>query len=348
MTSPSSSQPAIDPIVLEQLRRRSFGDDADSLEWARSFVASPLAVGIGRVLGLDVAPLRDAMEEAEQNLRTVAASMVFAERGWAPSGTMALLIYHAAVRIMANGGTIEEAEEALVNGWNDQSHLSMLRHRVLGLGFRSDDEVAGWYRERGRLAGRAWEHHVAGAYEASVPILFAQIDGITADATLPPKGRGGKMFFSPSGSKYVDVVDDATLAGMNAALPVARQHFMTEIRGTAVRGSLSRHGVMHGRELGYDTKANSTKTFVLLAAVVEWAQPRIRAEIGRRRVKRDEQYAGTNATDAEGDALDRRGFVATRSSLRALSFAQAGFWRDHGRYAMIKELLRDVVSEVCP
>lgn len=125
------------------------------------------------------------------------------------------------------------------------------------------------------------------------------IDGITADATLPPKGRGGKMFFSPSGSKYVDVVDDATLAGMNAALPVARQHFMTEIRGTGVRGSLSRHGVMHGRELGYDTKAKSTKTFVLLAAVVEWAQPRIRAEIDRRR------SSGTSSTRARMPLMRR-------------------------------------------
>ena len=67
--------------------------------------------------------------------------------------------------------------------------------------------------ERGRLIGRAWDHHVAGAYEASIPIVLAQIDGITADATLSPTGRRGKMFFFPSGSHYVEVVDDTTLLG---------------------------------------------------------------------------------------------------------------------------------------
>ena len=112
---------------------------------------------------------------------------------------------------------------------------------------------------------------------------------------------------------------------MNVALPVARKHFMTEVRGTGVRDTPSRHGVMHGRELGCDTRANSTKVFVLLAAVVERAQPRIRAEIDGRRAKRDDQFAGSQATDDEGRALDRRGFVATRTALKSLSLAQAGF-----------------------
>lgn len=52
-------------------------------------------------------------------------------------------------------------------------------------------------------------------------------------------------------------------------------------------GSDKRHGIMHDRELRYDNRVNSTKVFVLLAAVVEWAQPLIRAEIDRRRAERD-------------------------------------------------------------
>lgn len=83
---------------------------------------------------------------------------------------------------------------------------------------------------------------------------------------------------------------------------------------------------------------------MLLAAVVEWAQPRIRAEIDGRRARRDSQYAGSQATDGEGRSLDRRGFVATRSALKTFSYAQAGFWTDHGRFASTQELLGDVVA----
>lgn len=192
----------------------------------------------------------------------------------------------------------------------------------------------------------AWEHHTNGSYEAAIPIVLAQIDGITADATLPPKGKGGKMFFSPSGGKFVDVVDDTTLAGMNAALPVARKHFMTDVNVTGARGAVSRHGVMHGRELGYDTRANSTKVFVLLAAVVEWAQPRIQAEIERRRTERDKCYAGSEETDPEGRRLDRRGFSQTREALRSLGFAQSAYWRNQGLFGTLGKLRGDVAAGI--
>jgi hypothetical protein len=69
-----------------------------------------------------------------------------------------------------------------------------------------------------------WQYRVAGSYEAAIPIVLGQIDGVNADPTPPAKGKGEKRFPGPAGVTNVEVVDDMTLAGMNVALPVARKH----------------------------------------------------------------------------------------------------------------------------
>jgi len=343
MNDASQEKPQTDYELLKQLRDRSLGDDAAIFDLVKTLSGNPILRFVGRVLRVDLATLDRTIRESDELLDTMAASInLFAGRGWAPSDSMPVPVYEAAVAVMAGGGTIDEAEAVLVDGWNGESLLRFLPHRVRALGLGNEDEIESWYQDRARLVERAWQHHVAGAYEAAIPIVFAQIDGITADATLPPKGKGGKMFFSPSGGNFVDVVDDTTLAGMHIALPVARRHFLADCHVTGSTGSASRHGVVHGRELAYDTRENSTKAFVLLAAVVEWAGPRIRAEIDRRRAERDQRFAGSNETDSQRRRLDRRGFEPTRAALQSLAFAEGAFWRTHGRFASMEELMADV------
>ena len=342
MTSSTTGGDRPDAALLEQLRRRSLGDDADWFEGAKILAGNSFARGIARVFGLDLKPLDRAARDFDQLLDTVARSIgLFAEHGWAPSGSMPMPAYDAAVRALADGGTIDAAEDALVQGWNDKTVLASLHHRVLGLGLGKDEEIEGWFRERGRLVRLAWQHHLAGAYEAAIPLVFAQIDGITADATASPQEPAGGMFFSKHPTRQAEVVDDTTLAGMNDALPVVRNYYSERRDFTGALGSDGRHGIMHGRELRYDTLANSTRAFVLLAAVVEWAQPRIRAEIDRRVAERDRQFAASDDTDDEGRRLDRRGFSSTREALRRLALAQSGYWNSHGRFASLMELVSD-------
>jgi hypothetical protein len=40
---------------------------------------------------------------------------------------------------------------------------------------------------------------------------------------------------------------------------------------------LHRHGIMHGRDLRFGTRANSTKVLTILLALVQWAEPLARA-----------------------------------------------------------------------
>jgi hypothetical protein len=270
MTNTPPGDPRPDPVLLEQLRQRSLRDDSSWFEEAKALTSNPFPRGIARLLRIDLAPIDQAIRDANRMFETIANSIgVFAEHGWAPSGNMPIPVYEAAIKVLAEGGPLDAAEDALVDGWNDQSILPHLHHRVLGLGLGKDEEIEGWCRERGRLVRRAWEHHQVGSYECAIPMVFAQLDGITADATATPQNPAGRMFFSMHRHRQAEVVDDTTLAGMNDALPVVRNYFWSRRDFTGVTGSDNRHGVMHGRELRYDTRANSTKAFVLLAAVVE-------------------------------------------------------------------------------
>ena len=124
--------------------------------------------------------------------------------------------------------------------------------RIVGLG-RADVEHNRLFRDRAWLIDLAWDHHVAGRDDASVPIVLAQIDGLAVDVT------GGKLFFSDKRSKAAEVVDDSTIAGLDEGSPVARRYFNGFVGKTGVSDGLSRHGVLHGRALAYDTVGNSTR-----------------------------------------------------------------------------------------
>jgi hypothetical protein len=136
-----------------------------------------------------------------------------------------------------------------------------------------------------------------GAYEASIPLVMAQIDGLTLDIT------NGRKFF---GTRKRDVrVDNRTLATLEDSLPVVRELFSTDLNVSAVGGSFGRHGIMHGRELGYATRVNSVKTFVLLQAVTEWAQSELTRREGQLRSQRLKLAAGTEGALARLNLTQR-------------------------------------------
>lgn len=140
----------------------------------------------------------------------------------------------------------------------------------LGIG---NNELGAFFAERARLIEKALWHHNAGAFEASVPIVLAQIEGVVFDMT-----RGKSGFFSRKGDS-THLRDSSTVAGMDEGLAALQVVFGAPANTTTISGAISRHGILHGRELGYDTIRNSTKCFVLLLAIVEWAQPRARAMV---------------------------------------------------------------------
>lgn len=275
--------------------------------------------------GVDLDPLNGVQAEMDSLHRGAAqATRVFAPLGWAPCGAMAPDAYATALQALATEGP-EAAEQVLVEAWDDGYRLLRPVQQIGSLGQPEKDYHDLFWR-RSRLLGKAYDHHRAGAYEASIPILLAQIEGFVADVS------GGKLFFSRDPDKAADVIDASTIATQDEALPVVRKFFSASMDHTASEGSLRRHGILHGRELGYATRINSVKAFVLLQALVEWAQPRVRAEVERRQVVREARWADSDEVDEQGRRRDQREFIATRSALRFLHNCQMGSYRNFGRY----------------
>lgn len=335
------------PEVIQELRRRISGSSAGELERWRSLLDDQMTRTALRTLAGDtVDRMIDLLTEEEERL-TVAASAIeeFAGKGWAPSSGMPVNVYRDALSVLHDGAEWDHVEAVLHQGWTDSGTLDHLasKLRVLGAG---DDELRSFANQRASLVGKAWQHHCHGAYEASIPIVLAQIDGITHDATTTTEEPSGRSFFSLSRERQADVIDDETLAGHNEALPVVRKWFSSKYPLTESAGTANRHGVLHGRELAYDTAANSTKVFVLLLAVWEWANRHLAREAERRKHGRYARYAGSNEVGENGWRLDRRGFPETRMSLRNLDSAQQAFFEQHGRYASHSELSLDTVARL--
>ncbi|MCA0146662.1 hypothetical protein [Blastococcus sp. LR1] len=232
--------------------------------------------------------------------------------------------YARAVQVLASDGP-EAAEQVLVEAWDNEHRLRRPIQQISVLG-RPETDYNDLFFRRSRLLTKAFEHHRAGAYEASIPILLAQIEGLVADVT------GGKLFFSGRDDRKADVVDERTIATLNESLPVVRDLYSAGMDYTASEGSLSRHATLHGRELGYDTRINSVKAFVLLQALVEWAQPLVRTEVDKRQAAREAKWAGSDEVDEQGRRRDRREFVATKLALKSLWLSQTMSHRRYGHY----------------
>ncbi len=105
------------------------------------------------------------------------------------------------------------------------------------------------------------------------------------------------------------------------------------VETTAATGELVRHGIVHGRELAYDTLVNSTKAWTALFAVVVGVKKRADALGSQAQAARERRYAGSKEVDEWGRRLDRRGFSKAKQLLFELSGYQLGFHRREGRYA---------------
>lgn len=245
-------------------------------------------------------------------------------RGWAVFHMDSDVVRQAVAMVMDGRGS--EADRRLADQWGpDTYRTKRVCDRVRSMGAAEQDYGAVFVR-RSELLRKAKDHHDHGRYEASVPMLHGQMEGITTDVA-----GGGKFFTRRSGSA-ASVVDPTQLVSIEASL-AALQHLYTEsVDQTQVAGSVSRHGVAHGRELAYDTNVNSAKCWSVLDALVEWALPLARQEADRLRAERQTKAAGSAAVDEDGRRLDDREFAETKKMLRVLQTSSMGWWRQRGQF----------------
>lgn len=267
-------------------------------------------------LGTEQVALIDSMESAVSLL---------VPRGWAIMHMDTAAVKDAVAAVQ--GGRPEEADDLLSAQWEGEADW---RIRRVGKRVRSmavaDEELNALFRERARLLDLAAEHHLAGRYDASVPLLLAHIEGIVMDVT------GGKKYFTKAQRLKADVVNPTDLAGIEACMAALQITYGENVDVTQAAGSLSRHGVLHGRELAYDTRVNSAKTWSVMDAMVHWALPQSRTLADARRAERQAANSGSQDTDERGRRVDDREIAETRDMLRVLQTSATGWHRQRGRF----------------
>ncbi|WP_461165347.1 hypothetical protein [Arthrobacter sp. R4-81] len=241
------------------------------------------------------------------------ALKVLVPRGWAPFHMDSKAISTAIE--LVRGGKGGQADELLADQWEGPGDwrlkqvVSRVRTMAAGEG-RCDYDAM--FRERARLLEKIKQHHEAGRYDASIPLIYNHIEGIVIDVS------GGRKFFTSLPRSKADLIDPAQLVGIEACLPTLQEIFGGGVKETQALGSLSRHGIAHGRELAYDTRINSAKSWSLLHALVLWAQPLARRRAVELRHEREAVNADNQGIDENGRRIDNREFRETRHMLDKL------------------------------
>jgi len=161
----------------------------------------------------------------------------------------------------AEQGRVADAERVLLGHFQEET----LRY---GLGRIASLRC---FRMRADLARLAVEDHIAGRFHASVLVVLSLLDGMVAD--LSPSNKG---FFN----KEPDLTAWESVAGHPSGLLRAARMF-TQPNGTTRNQPLDypwRHGIVHGRDLGYANETVSAKCWATLFAAGDWARKVERGE----------------------------------------------------------------------
>lgn len=226
----------------------------------------------------------------------------FAPLGWAFYGNWHATESARIVGLVEAGRPASEVDEAITAVWNEQQTV-LLRHVATPLGRFGrgiDLEFQRRCQQRQMLVSEAVACHEDGKYAAAMTLALTQIDGITREVV-------GTTFFreNPKATEP-DYTDDDTLAGIEGNLPQVRKAFSASMNAVGRYGSVSRHGIIHGIDLSFATKINSTKTLVLVGALVEHLESRASERARRWRRARDLEKSALRGSDENGRLLDDR------------------------------------------
>ena len=175
----------------------------------------------------------------------------FSKIGWVAYESLNFELMSKAVNL-ADEAKFEEANELIVEHYNEDT-------LKWGLTFMKAVEE---YFPRYDLAQKAKEDYLAGRYHACVPVVLTIIDGIVND--IEQKG-----FFAQG----VDLTAWDSIAAHSTGLQELSKLLNTSRKKTTTETITVpyRHGILHGRDLGFDNKIVAAKTWAALFALRDWA-----------------------------------------------------------------------------
>jgi hypothetical protein len=251
-----------DPAAIDDVLRR-IGFDPAKVRRDRATLHNPVTVALAKVLKVDLEQARQASKAAQDAVEAVAlAAGLLGPLGWCVVDRLPSETYSEAVDLIEAGASVSRVDKLLTAAWNGGVALRGT-YGPLGHLYGDGDEDLEIQFARSQLLNRALAHHKARRYEASILILLSQIDGITFDVT----GRRESIFYQGERLPYEH---SGSLAGLPGNLAAVRDQLLVDRFVVSRAGLWQRHPILHGRELAYGTRINSTKTWALLGGVIDW------------------------------------------------------------------------------
>lgn len=180
----------------------------------------------------------------------------FASAGWVATGSMSATVMQAAVRLHEAGSEREAEQEILA--WFQKDTIALLA-------------ITRAERFQARTSRRDQLHEALKLtfeerYWSAVPLILIACDGFASDVL---------------GTSPFEKDADLTVFDSIVGHPSSLQHLIKLVT-KGVRASSDaeltlplRHGILHGRSLGYANRAVCMKAWLLMIALVDWANDKI-------------------------------------------------------------------------
>lgn len=176
----------------------------------------------------------------------------YAQRGWIAHESMNSDLMLTSIEL-ADKGLIDVAEQELINYYSSDK-IQWLLHQLKGVEAFSN---------RYNFFLLAYKDTLAERYHAVVPVLLIMIDGAVNDID---KGKG---FFADK----TNLTAWDSIAAHSSGLTALKEVF-SDGRHKTTKEQITlpyRHGILHGRDLGYANKTVTVKCWAALFAIKDWA-----------------------------------------------------------------------------
>ena len=266
--------------------------------------------------GVTMNNLGDLTQTCHEALEVSKFNDVFADRGWIAHRWLNMPAALEALKA-AGEDRWNDADAALIESYDPDSVRLFLKHLT----------KLKCFERRRRLALLALDDYAASRFHACIPVVLALLDGMGQELTGAGFLRQGVRFAKTN--SFLEI-------GPGATALIKR---ITESRGSVTTSEIDmpfRHGILHGTDLGYDTKLVAAKTWGALLALgshaMDMAESSVPEEPRKGILETFKESAAMHAksedirrfceswkprTSAEIVAAERRGFVASGTPVSA-------------------------------
>lgn len=224
----------------------------------------------------------------------------FAERGWFATSSISIDVTRRALKKHADGDS-DAAEELLLDWILNPETINLF---AINRGKPFNDVTGRWHQLREALA--LTEEH---RYWSAVPLILIACDGLASDVL-------GKSPFKQD----ADLSLFDSMVAHPTSLPAAIKQITKGVRKSS-DDELTlplRHGILHGRSLGYANRMTCGKAWMLMIALVDWATDK-REEESRR--EQDAKRRSTSWSDIARSIQKNQTNKASIEAFEAISWA---------------------------